>query len=329
LPDVVTGIEPLGTNTTWAETPVTAVLFETVTSPEGNQNTVMRVGTTNGIVYVGRDAGSAGRVNFGAPAGAAPQAVGTLNADGIVFGAGDGAVVFNHTDSNLQFAMPLSGDGGIEVHAGTTWITRDNSVGFSHTRSNFDPGSGDTSDVVETFAPGLSGDTSLFGGTLGLADDFAVGTTAIHGLGNATLAYGTDPSTDVGVSIANTIDVVAPATLALSVDVAEATQTGIISGTGGIDKIGAGILTLTAANTISGPTTVSEGVLRAGAVNTFSASSLTTVAAGATLDLAGYDQTINDLFNAGIVHTGGAPDPHRHQLHRPRRDAFDPHLLGR
>ena len=59
---------------------------------------------------------------------------------------------------------------------------------------------------------------------------------------------------------------------------------------------------------IPGPTTVSAGTLQAGATNTFSPNSLFTVASGATLDLAGFDQTIPGLINHGTVRTGGSPN---------------------
>ena len=65
------------------------------------------------------------------------------------------------------------------------------------------------------------------------------------------------------------------------------------------------------ANNYTGATQVAQGVLQAGAVNAFSSTSAHNVAAGATLDLAGYNQTLSSLNNSGMVslssHTGATP----------------------
>jgi outer membrane autotransporter protein len=81
----------------------------------------------------------------------------------------------------------------------------------------------------------------------------------------------------------------------------DATYSGLLSGTGGIEKTGAGTLTLAKAQAITGTTTVSAGTLKAGAADTFSAGSAHVVAAGATLDTGGFNQTVASLQNAGTV----------------------------
>lgn len=81
----------------------------------------------------------------------------------------------------------------------------------------------------------------------------------------------------------------------------DATYNGLLSGTGGLEKTGAGTLTLAKAQAITGTTTVRAGTLRAGAADTFSAGSAHVVAAGATLDTAGFNQTVASLRNAGTV----------------------------
>lgn len=80
---------------------------------------------------------------------------------------------------------------------------------------------------------------------------------------------------------------------------------GIISGTGGLTVTG-GTQTLSGANNYIGATTVNGATLRAGATNTFSAASALNVLSG-TLDLAGFNQTVASLGNAGTVNLGGAP----------------------
>lgn len=81
----------------------------------------------------------------------------------------------------------------------------------------------------------------------------------------------------------------------------DATLPNAIGGSGSFTKTGAGALTLAGANTHSGATVLSEGVLRAGAVNRFSAASAHRLAAGTTLDLAGFSQTVAALDNGGTV----------------------------
>lgn len=80
------------------------------------------------------------------------------------------------------------------------------------------------------------------------------------------------------------------------------TWAGAISGAGFLTKQGTGSLTLTnAANSYTGATEVAQGSLQAGAAHTFSAASVHSIAADAALNLAGFDQTIAALNNAGAV----------------------------
>ncbi len=85
-----------------------------------------------------------------------------------------------------------------------------------------------------------------------------------------------------------------------------ATFSGAISGPGGLSKIGAGTLTLSGQSTYTGATAVNVGTLQAGAVNAFSPSSAFSVASGAVLNLAGFNQTIGSLAGAGAVTLGAA-----------------------
>ncbi|MBB2972341.1 autotransporter outer membrane beta-barrel domain-containing protein [Mesorhizobium sp. RMAD-H1] len=82
---------------------------------------------------------------------------------------------------------------------------------------------------------------------------------------------------------------------------------GDISGIGDVHQVGAGKTVLTGKNSHSGITTVDRGTLAAGARNTFSANSDHIVRKQTVLDLAGYDQTVKSLANAGLVNLGGRP----------------------
>lgn len=288
---------------TIADNGLVTIGTEVVSMQGPNNNYVRTPGAGNGILYLASDTGSVGTLAIGASAGQAVQAPGTLNAAGIVFGQGSGAIVFNHTSSGLQFDLPISGQGEIDVYNGTTTIATDNSAGFSHTRLEYDPVNYAVVTEEETFTEGFSGRTNMHGGTLILQNDFAIGSSQVVGTGNATLGYGLD-----GLSIANPIEVNAGAVLALLTDAGiTAAQTGVISGSGDVNKTGAGTLILTADNSIAGRVIITDGTLRAGATNTFSPNAVHVVAGAGILDLNGLNQTISGLSNSGLVRISGAP----------------------
>jgi fibronectin-binding autotransporter adhesin len=96
------------------------------------------------------------------------------------------------------------------------------------------------------------------------------------------------------------------ATLTTGGDNTSTTFGGTLSGTGSVVKQGTGDFTLSGTNTYSGATQVNAGTLSAGAANALSAASATSVAAGATLDLGGFSQTVASLTNSGTVSLAGA-----------------------
>ncbi|MGH6761634.1 MAG: autotransporter-associated beta strand repeat-containing protein [Phyllobacterium sp.] len=94
------------------------------------------------------------------------------------------------------------------------------------------------------------------------------------------------------------------------IDVSSAATTltisGTATGTGALQKEGAGTLVLSGANTYTGNTLVSGGTLRAGSSQAFgSNTSMMTVDALGTLDLGGFDITVGGLLGAGLVDLGG------------------------
>ena len=79
----------------------------------------------------------------------------------------------------------------------------------------------------------------------------------------------------------------------------------VITGTGNV-QVEAGTSVFTASNTYSGTTNVDGGTLQAGAGNTFSANSDHMVGLNGVIDLAGYNQTVNNLTNSGTVSLKGS-----------------------
>jgi fibronectin-binding autotransporter adhesin len=85
------------------------------------------------------------------------------------------------------------------------------------------------------------------------------------------------------------------------------TLSGTAVGTGSLTKTGAGTLVLSGTNSYTGGNTVSAGTLRAGSTQAFGATTGSmTVAAGATLNLAGFNNTVAALSGAGNVTLGAA-----------------------
>ena len=77
-------------------------------------------------VTIAANAGSTGTFNIGAGAGSPAAAPGTLTAPSVAFGAGTGTINFNHTSADYVFAPAISGGGTVNVLAGTTILTANN-----------------------------------------------------------------------------------------------------------------------------------------------------------------------------------------------------------
>jgi outer membrane autotransporter protein len=89
--------------------------------------TIAEGGVVTGPVVIATNAGAIGTLNIGAGAGNPAVAPGTLTASSIAFGAGTGTINFNHTFSDYVFAPAISGNGTVNVLAGTTIFTGANS----------------------------------------------------------------------------------------------------------------------------------------------------------------------------------------------------------
>jgi fibronectin-binding autotransporter adhesin len=151
--------------------------------------------------------------------------------------------------------------------------------------------------------------TGALNSTTPVAVAFGSGSTGVLQLnGNSVTVAGLSTSATVGTPVVENANATA-ATLTVNVTSAQAFAGVLRDGTGGgalsLTKTGASTLTLGGANAYTGATTVSAGVLQAGAANVFAPSSAYTLAnaAGVALDLNNTNQTIGSLAGGGG--TGG------------------------
>jgi len=116
-----------GTGSTWANSIALFVgRFGTGTLTIADGSTVSIVGGS-GTAFVANQVGSIGNLDIGAAPGNVATAPGTLSAATVAFGAGSGALNFNHTASNYVFAPIVTGNGTVNVFSGTTILTANNS----------------------------------------------------------------------------------------------------------------------------------------------------------------------------------------------------------
>jgi fibronectin-binding autotransporter adhesin len=147
------------------------------------------------------------------------------------------------------------------------------------------------------------------GGTLDLGTfGQAIGTFSVTGFagngtlnpsGNGTIGNNGEIAAALGLGATRTVTVATSNTGSIS---------GIVSGTGGLTKSGAGTLVLTnAANSYAGVTTVSAGTLLLGSTNAISTSpGINVSAATANLNLGGLSQSVGTASVAGGVYNGTA-----------------------
>jgi fibronectin-binding autotransporter adhesin len=189
---------------------------------------------TGDSVSIAADAGSVGVLNIGAAAGSAATAAGTLDTGSVTFGAGTGTLVFNHTDTGYIFDPTISGNGTVDVLAGTTILTADNTY---------------------------SGATTISGGTLALSGTGGIASSS-DVIDNGTFDIS---STSNGASIAslNGSGSVTLGTQTLTLTNANDTFNGVIAGSGAL-VVGAGQEVLDGVNTYTGATAVQGGTLLVG-----------------------------------------------------------------
>ncbi|RQO52823.1 autotransporter outer membrane beta-barrel domain-containing protein [Variovorax sp. KBW07] len=249
--------------------------------------------------------------------GSAGQAVITNEAGGSLDMQDNGmatqATVVNKTGGFISIRRLTSAgttigslSGGGEVRLGAKALTTGN-LNTSTEVSGVISGAGGSLVKVGTGALTLSGANTYTGGTalrqgrLNVGHSQALGTGTLTMDDDTTLGFSAN-----GVTIANAIKLTGQQDPIIDTGAFDGGLSGGISGGGFITKQGTGTLTLSGSNTYTGATNVAQGTLKAGAVNTLSAVSAHSVAAGATLDLAGFNQSIASLANSGTVSLAGA-----------------------
>ncbi len=79
-------------------------------------------------IVIADDAGSSGILNIGAAAGDAAATAGVIDTDTVIFGDGDGEIVFNHTANDYVFGADVTGTGTLSFLSGITELTGDYSA---------------------------------------------------------------------------------------------------------------------------------------------------------------------------------------------------------
>ena len=151
--------------------------------------TIADGGVVTGPIVIANNAGSIGTLNIGAGAGNPAAAPGTLTAPSVAFGAGTGTINFNHTSADYVFAPAISGNGTVNVLAGTTTFTGANSY------------SGATNVIAGTLQAGAPNTFSpnsavavASGGTLDL-NGFSQTVPSVINAGLVNMGTGTVPGT--------------------------------------------------------------------------------------------------------------------------------------
>ena len=140
-------------------------------------------------VMIATNAGAIGTLNIGAAPGNPAAAPGTLNAPSVAFGAGTGTINFNHTSTDYVFAPAISGNGTVNVFAGTTTLTAANSYSGA---TNVNAGTL-RAGAPNTFSPN-SAVTVAGGGTLDL-NGFNQTVPSVTNAGLVNMGTGTAPGT--------------------------------------------------------------------------------------------------------------------------------------
>lgn len=204
----------------------------------------------------------------------------------------DGYVLYADPNNGLSLVNGTGGSAQVTVDSGST-ATLDTAVGGAGKLEKSGAGT-----LVLTRSNSYSGGTALTAGTLLVRDDNALGNGALSLASGTTLR-----SNRVEAQLANSVSV----TGASNIDVASGTLSlnGVVSGAGGLVKVGAGNLVLNGNNAQLGNTALTAGGLVLGSANALGAGVLTT-SSNTTLDsgLAGVQIGSNVAMTGNLTFLG-------------------------
>jgi autotransporter-associated beta strand protein len=151
-----------------------------------------------------------------------------------------------------------------------------------------------------------TGNVALNGGVVTLSSTYALPTASGNiSFGGGTLQFSSSNAADYSSRIASSGSAITIDTNGQNVTFASALAA---SNTGGLTKVGLGLLALNGANAFTGPITITSGTLQTGngsALGSASGNYALTINTGATLDLHGYGYNIGPLSgNGNIVDPG-------------------------
>lgn len=257
--------------------------------------------TGGGTITIAYAAGSTGKLIIGGETTAA--AAGSVSAGGgIIFGAGSGQLILNHTSDNYTLSSAISGTGSVLVKSGTTRLTGANSYTGGTTISGGKLIGTTTSlagSIVDNTALVIDQETTgTFAGAIsgtGSLEKTGTGTVTLSGAntysGGTTITAGRL----VGTTGSLTGNIVNNATLEINQD-ADGTFAGAISGTGNLVKSGTGTVTLTGTLTYTGTTTILGGHL---------IGNTAVIGGGVANDgVLEFEQTADGTYSSSITGTG-------------------------
>jgi autotransporter-associated beta strand protein len=213
----------------------------------------------------------------------------TLAGGGLTVNGTGGAVVLGSTEAGSTFAggVTLTGQSGLIFTTGSTQT--------SGTVTSGPLGTG-------TFTIGGTGSGPTIqssGSAINIANPVAI---------NGNFTYGGALSGDI-VNLTGAVTLSNNPTIAVAGNIVTETISGTIGGSGGFTKAGPGALSLTAANSFTGPINISAGLLTQGVANAFGSTNAGadyTVGSTAELNLNNIALQIGSLSGGGIVTNPGA-----------------------
>lgn len=288
-----------GTDSSWINSTDLTVGRAGTGSLDISNGAVVETNSGAGTLTIANQASATGTVNIGAAAGEGAVAAGTLSAASVVFGAGTGKLVFNHTEAAYEFAPTISGAGSVELYSGKTIFTGANtySGGTSINAGTLQVGNGGTSGSV-------IGDISNNGSLVFNRSDSVTYADVISGTGSLTQS-GAGSLTLTGNNTYSGVTSINAGTL----QIGNGGTTGSISGD--ISNNGSLVFNRTDSQTFAGDISGAGSInLASGSTRftgnlssytgTLSNDATLSVADGKTLTLGGnYSQTADGIFNMG------------------------------